>query len=55
MQRFGVRNPDALWPVYETDNAKLLPGAEDRWREFRRREKAGELPQTPQAKVPPSS
>jgi hypothetical protein len=55
MQRFGVRNPDALWPVYETDNAKLLTGAEDRWREFRRREKAGELPQTPQAKVPPSS
>jgi len=44
MQRFPVRSTNAAWPVYETDNAKVLPGAEERWREFRRREKAGTLP-----------
>jgi hypothetical protein len=40
LQRFPVSNPDAKWPVYQTDYAKQLPGAEGRWREFRRREKA---------------
>jgi hypothetical protein len=40
MQRFPVTNPAAKWPVYETDVAKELPGAEARWQEFRRREKA---------------
>ncbi len=53
MQRFPIRNPNGAWPIYETDNAKLLPGAEERWREFRRRERAGELPQTAQPPVPP--
>jgi Dolichyl-phosphate-mannose-protein mannosyltransferase len=54
MQRFPVRNPDAAWPVYETDYALVLPGAEERWKEFRRREKAGELPHVSAPKVPPS-
>jgi 4-amino-4-deoxy-L-arabinose transferase-like glycosyltransferase len=54
MQRFPVQNPDAKWPVYETDPAKVLPGAEERWNEFRRREKAGELPKTSAPPVPPS-
>ena len=40
LERFPVSNPDAKWPVYETDYAKVLPGAEERWQEFRRREKA---------------
>jgi hypothetical protein len=39
LERFPIRNPDALWPVYETDPAKQLPGAEERWQEFRRNEK----------------
>jgi len=29
------------WPVYDTEYAKMLPGAEARWRAFRRKEKAG--------------
>ncbi|MBV8074307.1 MAG: glycosyltransferase family 39 protein [Candidatus Eremiobacteraeota bacterium] len=41
LQRFPLLQPPGLWPVYETDYAKMLPGAEERWREFRRREKAG--------------
>jgi 4-amino-4-deoxy-L-arabinose transferase-like glycosyltransferase len=32
------------WPVYETDPAKILPGAEARWKAFRRAERAGALP-----------
>ncbi|GAC1299913.1 MAG: hypothetical protein NVSMB19_05350 [Vulcanimicrobiaceae bacterium] len=44
LARFPVANADAAWPVYETDPAKLLPGAEERWRTFRRAEKAGTLP-----------
>jgi len=43
LQRFPLARPDGLWPVYETDYAKQLPGAEERWQEFRRREKAGPL------------
>jgi len=39
LQRFPVMNPQAKWPVYETDYAKVLPGAEQRWRAFRAREK----------------
>ncbi|GAC1584497.1 MAG: glycosyltransferase family 39 protein [Candidatus Velthaea sp.] len=42
MQRFPV-DETKRWPVYETDYAKVLPGAEERWQEFRRREKAGLL------------
>jgi hypothetical protein len=31
------------WPVYETDYAAMLPGAEARWRAFRQAERAGTL------------
>ncbi|MEO7039069.1 MAG: glycosyltransferase family 39 protein [Candidatus Elarobacter sp.] len=41
LSRFPVLDPAAAWPVYATDPAKILPGAEDRWRSFRRREMAG--------------
>jgi 4-amino-4-deoxy-L-arabinose transferase-like glycosyltransferase len=39
MQRFPLLAGSGAWPVYETDDAKTLPGAEERWREFRKREK----------------
>jgi hypothetical protein len=39
LQRFPVINPGGKWPVYETDDAKVLPGAEARWQAFRTREK----------------
>jgi 4-amino-4-deoxy-L-arabinose transferase-like glycosyltransferase len=42
--RFPVANPRATWPVYLTDETKILPGAEARWRAFRDAEKAGTLP-----------
>jgi hypothetical protein len=41
MARFPVRNPSAQWIVYETDPAKLVPGADAFWRAFRVAEKAG--------------
>ena len=41
LSRFPVLDANAAWPVYETDPANVLPGAEDRWRAFRRREMAG--------------
>jgi hypothetical protein len=41
LSRFPVLDPAAAWPVYETDPAKVLAGAENRWRAFRRREMAG--------------
>lgn len=41
LERFPVTNPDARWPVYETDPAKVLPGAEARWQAFRKLELAG--------------
>jgi hypothetical protein len=44
LQRFPLANPDARWPVYETDPTKILPGAEDRWKAFRRPEKAHRVP-----------
>ncbi len=40
LERFPTANPQARWPVYETDPAKILPGAEERWKAFRRAEKA---------------
>jgi hypothetical protein len=43
LQRFPLLDPAAKWPVYETDPAKVLPGAEARWQEFRRQEKAHQL------------
>jgi hypothetical protein len=39
LERFPRLNPGGAWPVYETDPAKVLPGAERRWQEFRRRER----------------
>lgn len=44
LARFPILNPAAAWPVYETDFTKTLPGAEERWKAFRRAEKAGTLP-----------
>ena len=41
MQRFPLLPKSGIWPVYETDYAKVIPGAEERWRAFRRKEKAG--------------
>ncbi|MBD5634307.1 MAG: glycosyltransferase family 39 protein, partial [Candidatus Eremiobacteraeota bacterium] len=41
LERFPIANPKAKWPVYLTDPNEVLPGAEERWREFRRREKLG--------------
>jgi Dolichyl-phosphate-mannose-protein mannosyltransferase len=41
LSRFPVLDPAAAWPVYETDPAKILPGAEERWRAFRTREASG--------------
>jgi 4-amino-4-deoxy-L-arabinose transferase-like glycosyltransferase len=38
--RFPLANANAAWPVYETDPAKLVPGAEARWQAFRRMERA---------------
>jgi len=45
LARFPLMHANAAWPVYETDPAKILPGAEARWQAFRRAEKAGTLPQ----------
>ncbi|MEA2666587.1 MAG: hypothetical protein QOI11_3531 [Candidatus Eremiobacteraeota bacterium] len=41
LARFPVLDPAAKWPVYVTDPAKVLPGAEERWKAFRKREMAG--------------
>jgi hypothetical protein len=41
LERFPVTNPYAMWPVYETDPVKVLPGAEARWQAFRKLEMAG--------------
>ncbi|MGH7747040.1 MAG: hypothetical protein ACREQ5_20130, partial [Candidatus Dormibacteria bacterium] len=38
LARFPVLHPEA-WPVYLTDPARELPGAERRWRAFRRCER----------------
>ncbi len=40
LQRFPLLAPNAAWPVYETDPAKIKPGSEDRWQAFRRAEMA---------------
>jgi hypothetical protein len=44
LERFPLLDPAAKWPVYETDPAKELPGAEERWQAFRRLERAHALP-----------
>ncbi|MDQ6826722.1 MAG: glycosyltransferase family 39 protein [Candidatus Eremiobacteraeota bacterium] len=46
MQRFPVMDPKAKWPVYQTQASRILPGAEARWRAFRRAERAGKLKPT---------
>jgi hypothetical protein len=43
LERFPLLDPKAKWPVYETDPAKELPGAEERWQEFRLRERTHTL------------
>jgi hypothetical protein len=47
LERFPIRNAAAKWPVYETDPRKVLPGAEERWQAFRRREKSHTLERSP--------
>jgi hypothetical protein len=42
LARFPV-DQTQRWPVYQTDYAKMLPGADARWQAFRRAEKAGTL------------
>lgn len=49
LERFPLLDPNAKWPVYQTDIAKVLPGAETRWQDFRRREREHLLPQVPSA------
>ena len=44
MQRFPTLADAHLWPVYETDYAKVLPGSEARWQSFRNRERSGLVP-----------
>jgi 4-amino-4-deoxy-L-arabinose transferase-like glycosyltransferase len=41
LARFPLANANARWPVYETDPAKILSGAEERWKAFRRAESQG--------------
>jgi 4-amino-4-deoxy-L-arabinose transferase-like glycosyltransferase len=40
LQRFPVINPNAQWPVYETDPALMKPGADAFWKAFRIAERA---------------
>jgi hypothetical protein len=41
MARFPVRDTDIGWTVYETDPAKILPGAQAFWSAFRNADRAG--------------
>jgi Dolichyl-phosphate-mannose-protein mannosyltransferase len=41
LQRFPVAYAAGTWPVYETLPQRMLPGAEQSWRAFRRAERAG--------------
>ena len=41
LQRFPLMNANAQWPVYITDPARELPGAENFWKTFRQAERAG--------------
>jgi len=47
LERFPITNADAKWPVYRTDPALEIAGAETRWRRFRDLERAGRLPAPP--------
>jgi hypothetical protein len=40
LARFPIRNPNAAWPVYETDPARELPNADRFWRAYRKAELA---------------
>ncbi len=44
LQRFPLLDPKSPWPVYITDPALILPGAEARWQAFRRSEKTHTIP-----------
>jgi 4-amino-4-deoxy-L-arabinose transferase-like glycosyltransferase len=41
LSRFPLLDSSATWPVYETDPAKMLPGAENFWRAYRKAALAG--------------
>ncbi len=41
ISRFPILDAAAAWPVYETDPAKTLPGAEIFWRTYRKAALAG--------------
>ncbi len=41
LQRFPLMNANAQWPVYITDPARELPGADNFWKAFRNAERAG--------------
>jgi hypothetical protein len=41
LQSFPLASAGSVWPVYETDPAKVLPHAQTFWRAFRRAERAG--------------
>jgi hypothetical protein len=42
LQRFPLLDAGAAWPVYETDPAKISPGAQRFWRAFRSAERRGQ-------------
>jgi hypothetical protein len=41
ISRFPLLDSSVTWPVYETDPAKVLPGAEKFWRAYRNADRAG--------------
>ncbi|MGA2393096.1 MAG: glycosyltransferase family 39 protein [Candidatus Lustribacter sp.] len=45
--RFPLLDSKAKWPVYVTDPAHELPGAETRWQQFRKLEREHRLPTPP--------
>lgn len=53
LARFPLLDPKAKWPVYHTDPALILPGAEARWQAFRRTEKT--TTQTPPIEAVPQA
>jgi dolichyl-phosphate-mannose-protein mannosyltransferase len=52
LERFPLLDPNAKWPVYQTDMAKVLPGAEARWQAFRRSEREHPKPQPSPSALP---
>ena len=47
LERFPLLDPAAAWPVYQTDPALQLSGADARWRAFRKAEASGTSPACP--------